>query len=131
MATTSPTVDARRTPQPSIKSRGRALMVRKAKRKIGKGLVKEQSSHSQPMGFPGHDSQVRSALAPISGNLARKTIEDDRFAEILAAVVEERRFPNANAIAMGEAEGLKKGKVEGSLITGAAADERGVGSLPG
>ncbi|KAK5188248.1 hypothetical protein LTR92_011654 [Exophiala xenobiotica] len=78
------------------------------------------------MGISGHGSQVRSALAPISGNLARKTVEDDRFAKILAAVVEERKFPNANAIAMGEAEGLEKGEIEGSLITGAAVDERGV-----
>ncbi|KAK5215224.1 hypothetical protein LTR72_011708 [Exophiala xenobiotica] len=106
MATTSSTVKTRRTPKPSVKSRGRALMVRKAKRKLGKGLVKEQSSHTQPMGSPGHGSQVRSALAPTSGNLARKTVEDDRFAKILAAVVEERKFLNANAIAMGEAEGL-------------------------
>ncbi|KAK5463144.1 hypothetical protein LTS15_002857 [Exophiala xenobiotica] len=126
MATTSPTVNARRTPKPSINSRGRALMVRKAKREIRKGLVKEQSSHTQPMGFSGHGSQVPSALAPTSDDLAKKTFEDDRFAEILAAVVEERRFPNANAIAMGEAEGLKKEKIEGSLITGAAVDERGV-----
>ncbi|KAK5202906.1 hypothetical protein LTR41_011352 [Exophiala xenobiotica] len=130
MATTSPTVNARRTPQPSIKSRGRALMVSKAKRTIGKGLVKEQSSHTQPMGFPGHDSQVRSALASISGNLARKTVEDDRFAKILATVVEDRRFPNANAIEMGEAEGLEKREIEGSLITGAAVDERGVEKEP-
>ncbi|KAK5189037.1 hypothetical protein LTR99_011055 [Exophiala xenobiotica] len=105
MATTSPMVKTRRTPKPSIKSRGRALMVRKAKRKLGKGLAKEQSSHTQPVGFSGHGSQGRSALAPISGNLARKTIEDDRFAKILAAVVEDRRFLNANAIEMGEAEG--------------------------
>ncbi|KAJ9493584.1 hypothetical protein H2202_010932 [Exophiala xenobiotica] len=130
MATTFPTVKTRRTPKPSLKSRGRALMVRKAKRKLGKGLVKEQSSHTQPMGSSGHGKQVRSALAPISGNLARKTVEDDRFAEILAAVVEERRFPNANAIAMGEAEGLEKGKLEGSVVTGAAVDERGVQKEP-
>ncbi|KAJ9493370.1 hypothetical protein H2202_011152 [Exophiala xenobiotica] len=123
-ATTSPTVKTRRTPKPPV--RGRALMVRKAKRKFGKGLVKEQSSHTQPVGSSGHGSRVRPALAPISGNLARKTVEDDRFAKILAGVVEERRLLNANAIAIGEAEGLENGKIEGSVITGAPVDERGV-----
>ncbi|KAK7889951.1 hypothetical protein LTR67_008415 [Exophiala xenobiotica] len=130
IATTSPTVKTRRTPKPPIKSRGRALMVRKAKGKLGKSLVKEQSPHTQPMGSSGHGSQVRSALAPISGNLARKTVEDDRFAKILAAVVEERKFANANAIAIGEAEGLENGKIEGSVIAGVAVDERGVEKEP-
>ncbi|KAK5215045.1 hypothetical protein LTR72_011872, partial [Exophiala xenobiotica] len=100
--------------KPSIKSRGRALMVRKAKKKLGKGLVKEQSPHTQPMGSSGDGSQVRSALAPISGNFARKTVEDDRFAKILAAVVEEQRSPNANATVIGEAEELENRENRGA-----------------
>ncbi|KAK5188268.1 hypothetical protein LTR92_011638 [Exophiala xenobiotica] len=122
MATTSPMVKTRKTPKPSIKSRGRALMVRKAKKKLGKGLVKEQSPHTQPMGSSGDGSQVRSALAPISGNFARKTVEDDRFAKILAAVVEEQRSPNANATVIGEAEELENRENRGSVVTGAAVD---------
>jgi hypothetical protein len=40
--------------------------------------------------------------------------------------VEDKRFLNANAIEMGEAKGLEKREIEGSLITSVVVNERGI-----